>query len=57
MEFLPGCRVSDRFVVGVKKCTKKLENICKIGLLKTGDRNGGVQGRKKHRAVVGMEKT
>ena len=31
IEFLPGCRVSDRFVVGVKMCPKKLEYICRIG--------------------------
>jgi hypothetical protein len=57
MEFLPGCRISDRFVVGVKKCTKRLEYICRIGYLETGGRNGGVPCRKKHCTVVGMEKT
>ena len=56
MEFLPGCRVSDRFVVGVEKVHKKLENKCKIGCLETGERNGGLPCRKKHRTDVGMEK-
>ena len=57
MEFLPGCRISDRFVVGAKNVHKKLENICKIGFLETGGRNGGLPCRKKHCTDVGMEKT
>ena len=57
MEFLPGCRISDRFVVGVKKVhKKKLENICKIGYLETGGRNGGLHAGR-HHTDVGMEKT
>ena len=34
MEFLPGCRVSDRFVVGVKKCTKRLNKYVELDTLK-----------------------
>ena len=37
MEFLPGCRISDRFVVDVNKVHKKARKYVKLGTLKQAE--------------------